>query len=62
MHKLLLPEIAAYESSYTISYKSPSLHQYNEYLKNEAPRLQKEHTERFSAKFKASRAVYQLII
>ena len=62
MHKLLLPEIAAYESSYTISYKSPSLHQYNEYLKNEAPRLQKEHTERFSGKFKASRAVYQLII
>lgn len=61
IQKLLLPEIAADESSYVINYKSPSLENYNEYLKKEAPRLQKEHTEKFSGKFKASRAVYQLL-
>jgi hypothetical protein len=59
--KLLLPEIAVNESSYIISYKSPSLDLYNEYLSKEAPRLQKEHTEKFQGKFKASRAVYQII-
>lgn len=59
--KLLSPEIAVDESSYVISYKTQSLEQYNEYLKKEAPRLQKEHTEKFYGKFKASRAVYQLI-
>jgi hypothetical protein len=62
MQKLLLPEIAADESSCVISYKLLSLEQYDEYLKKEAPRLQKEHKEKFSGKYKASRAVYQLII
>jgi hypothetical protein len=61
MQKLLLPEIAADEFSYVVSYKLQSLEQYNEYLKKEAPPLQKEHKEKFSGKYNASRAVYQLI-
>lgn len=59
--KLLSPENATDESSYIISYKTQSLEQYNEYLRKEAPRLQKEHTGKFYGKFKASRAVYQII-
>ena len=62
MLKLLLPETTADQSSYIINYKSPSLEKYNEYLAKDAPRLQKEHTDKFSGKYKASRAVYQLIL
>lgn len=62
MQKQLIPELAADESTYIINYKTSSLDQYNEYLKYEAPRLQKEHGEKFSGKFHASRAVYQLIL
>jgi Domain of unknown function (DUF4286) len=61
MQKQLIPELADDESTYIISYKSSSLALYYEYLKKEAPRLQKEHTDKFYGKFKASRAVYQLI-
>jgi len=61
MQKQLIPELAADESTYIISYKSSSLDQYYEYLRKEAPRLQKEHTEKFYGKFKASRAVFKII-
>lgn len=61
MQKLLLPEIAAGESSYVISYKLQSSKKYDEYVNKAAPRLQKEHEEKFSGKYKASRAVYKLI-
>ena len=61
MQKLLMPEIDANESSYVISYKLQSLEQYDKYVKKAAHRLQKEHKEKFSGKYKASRAVYQLI-
>ena len=59
--KQLNPEPAADESTYVISYKTSSLDQYFEYLEKEAPRLQKEHTDKFYGKFKASRSVYKLI-
>ena len=39
-----------------------SLEKYNEYAEKAAPQLQKEHTQKFSGKFQASRAVYQLIL
>jgi len=61
MQKQIIPELAADESIYIINYKTSSLDQYNEYLMKEAPRLQKEHTEKFYGKFKASRSVYQII-
>ena len=59
--KQLIPEPAADESTYIICYKYSSLDQYYEYLEKEAPRLQKEHTEKFYGKFKASRPVYEII-
>jgi hypothetical protein len=52
MQKLPLPEIAEDESSYVISYKSHSFEQYNEYLKKEAPRLQKNMQRNFPANMK----------
>lgn len=61
IQKQLIPETAADESTYVISYKTSSLDQYFEYLEKEAPRLQKEHTDKFYGKFKASRSVYKLI-
>jgi len=61
MQKQLIPELAADESTYVINYKTSYLDQYNEYVMKEALRLQKEHTEKFYGKFKASRAVYNII-
>lgn len=61
IQKLLLPENSTNKSTYLINYKLSSLEQYFKYQKNEAPRLQKEHSEKFTGKFTASRSVYQLI-
>jgi hypothetical protein len=61
MQKLLSPEIAVDESTYIINYECPSLDEYDKYKQKDAPRLQKEHLEKFSGKFRASRAIYQLI-
>jgi Domain of unknown function (DUF4286) len=61
MLKLLSPEASTDEMRYVISYKSTSLGDLNEYLQKEAPRLKKEHTDKFSGKVKALRAVYQII-
>ncbi|MBE0570700.1 MAG: DUF4286 family protein [Ignavibacteriaceae bacterium] len=61
MQKQIIPEPAAGESIYIINYKTSSLERYNEYLMKEAPRLQKEHTDKFFGNFKALRAVHQII-
>lgn len=61
IQKQIIPELPADESTYIINYKTSSLDQYNEYLMKEAPRLQKEHTQKFYRKFKASRAIYRII-
>jgi hypothetical protein len=61
IQKLILPETFTDKSTYTINYKLLSLEQYYEYQKKEAPRLQIEHSKKFSGKFTASRTVYQLI-
>ena len=61
LRKLLLPEVCSEESTYVIEYTLQSLEKYNEYSENAAPQLQKEHTEKFYRKFKATRAVYQLV-
>ena len=61
MQKLLSQEIAVDESTYIINYECLSLYEYNQYRQKDAPRLQKEHLEKFSGKFRASRAIYQLI-
>lgn len=61
IRKLLLPEVSSEESTYVIEYTLQSLEKYNEYLEKTAPQLQKVHTEKFSGKFKAKRAVYQFL-
>ena len=62
LRKLLLTEVSGEESTYMIEYSLQSLEKYNEYAEKAAPQLQKEHTQKFSGKFQASRAVYQLIL
>jgi hypothetical protein len=61
IQKLLIPEGLPDEVTYLINYTSPDIDSYNKYASTEAPRLQKEHSDKFSGKFKASRAVYKLI-
>jgi hypothetical protein len=61
LRKLLLPEVSSEDSTYVIEYALQSLEKYNEYSEKAAPQLQKEHTEKFYGKFKATRTVYQLV-
>jgi len=61
IQKLLIPEGSQDEITYLINYSAADMDSYQTYVKTEAPRLQKEHSDRFSERFKASRAVYQII-
>ena len=61
IQKLLIPESEEGESTYNINYKADSLDQFQNYSAKEAPRLQKDHSEKFHGKFRASRSVFQLI-
>jgi hypothetical protein len=47
--------------TYSIMYVSPSKEKYEEYQKLHAPRLQKEHTEKYQGKFAAFRTVLDVI-
>ncbi|MCU0331834.1 MAG: DUF4286 family protein [Ignavibacteriaceae bacterium] len=62
LRKLLSPEFSGEELTYVIEYTLRSLEKYNEYSEKAAAQLQKEHTKKFSGKFKATRAVYQLVL
>lgn len=53
-----IPQNPSEESIYLINYFAESLAKYEEYMSDKAPHLQKEHTERFRGKFKASRSLY----
>jgi len=59
--KQLIPESVTDESIYTVRYHLESFSGYELYAKNDAARLQNKHTEKFPGKFKASRAVYQML-
>lgn len=59
--KLLIPDSGEEESTYVINYRTDSLDKYQNYSLKEAPRLQKEHYDKFFGKFKASRLIYRLI-
>jgi hypothetical protein len=61
LQKLLIPKDILDESTYVISYFLQNLNLYKTYLEKEAPRLQNEHSSKFSGKFKSTRAVYQLL-
>lgn len=58
IYKMLLPNPDEEETTFVINYITDSIDKYNEYVEKEAPRLQKEHKQKFAGKFKAARAVY----
>jgi Domain of unknown function (DUF4286) len=45
------------EPTFVLQYRCPSLEEYHRYRDNFAPALQKDHTDRFAGKFRASRQV-----
>jgi hypothetical protein len=47
------------EPTYTIQYQCSSIEQYQRYRDHFAPVLQKEHNDRFSGRFRASRQVLE---
>jgi hypothetical protein len=59
--KIVLPAHAVEEVSFLIQYECESLEQYIGYSENHAPKLQQEHTEKFSGMFTASRMVLEEI-
>jgi len=61
IYKQNIPENSPVETTYLINYFSESFTKYEEYVNKEAPRLQKEHIERFPGKSKSARSVYTLL-
>lgn len=61
IHRLILTHSASDESTFVISYITDTIDKYYEYMEKEAPRLQKEHTQKFENKFRATRSVYRSI-
>ncbi len=59
MYKILVPAGMPDEATYVVRYASDSKKKYEEYAKNEAPRLQREHVEKYPGKFTASRAILE---
>ena len=49
------------EPTYVLQYRCGSLEEYHRYRDNFAPALQKEHTDRYSGKFRGSRQVLEEI-
>ena len=47
--------------TYSVMYLSPSKEVYEEYQSTHAPRLQKEHTDRYAGKFAAFRTILNVI-
>lgn len=54
-------EIAADEPSYVMQYHCASLAEYHRYRDNFAPALQKDHTDRFAGRFRATRQVLEQV-
>jgi hypothetical protein len=47
--------------TYSILYTSPSQDKYDEYQRDHAPRLQKDHTEKYQGKFAAFRTILTVV-
>lgn len=47
--------------TYSVMYLAPSQEKYEEYQANHAPRLQKEHTEKYQGKFAAFRTILNVV-
>ncbi len=61
IQKLVIPEGSQGEVTYLVNYSLNELESYEKYAKNEASRLQNEHSDKFPGNFKVSRAVYEII-
>ena len=59
MFKILVPAGMPDEITYVVRYTTNSMEKYEEYARNEAPRLQREHVEKYPGKFTASRAILE---
>lgn len=59
MFKILVPAGMPDETTYVVRYTTNSMEKYEEYARNEAPRLQIEHVEKYPGKFTASRAILE---
>ena len=57
IHKVV--EAEAGEPTYVLQYRCASIAEYHLYRDNFAPALQKDHTERFAGRFRASRQLLQ---
>ena len=57
IYKLVEPE--SNEPTYVIQYRSSSMEEYQRYRDQFAPALQKEHSDRFSGRFRASRQILE---
>lgn len=47
--------------TYTVQYSCSSMDEYNDYQANHAPRLQKEHLNKFEGKFVAFRSIMKVV-
>ena len=59
MFKILVPAGMPDEITYVVRYTTDSMEKGEEYARNEAPRLQREHVEKYPGKFTASRAILE---
>ena len=59
MFKILVPAGMPDETTYVVRYTTDTMEKYEEYARNEAPRLQREHVEKYPGKFTASRAILE---
>jgi hypothetical protein len=57
--KLLVDEQQG--TTYTVQYTCNSMEDYNDYQSNHAPRLQKEHANKFEGKFVAFRSIMKVV-
>ncbi len=61
IQKLIDQEHPEADPTYQINYSFKTLELYRQYIDKQAPRLQKEHSEKFKGKFQASRSIYRII-
>lgn len=61
IYKTILPAQEKDKAAYSIHYECESFENYLAYSENEAPRLQKEHSDKYEGKFTAARSVAEEI-
>ena len=59
MYKLLVEEASG--TSYSIQYTCSNMENYQAYQRNDAPRLQKDHADKYANKFVAFRTLLEVV-